>query len=39
VSVFFIFIFVSKVKFASKGEHGSFYYVLEKDIDPNNLSG
>ena len=36
---FFLFIFVSKVKFASKGEHGNFYYVLEKNIDPNNLGG
>jgi hypothetical protein len=35
----FLFIFVSKVKFSSKGERGTFYCVLEKDIDPNNLGG
>jgi hypothetical protein len=29
---FFLFIFVNKVKFPSKGEHCDFYYVLEKVI-------
>ena len=36
---FVLFIFVNKVKFASKGEHSAFYYVLENDIDLNNLGG
>ncbi len=36
---FFLFIFVNKVKFPSKGECCTFYYVLEKDIDPNNHGG
>jgi hypothetical protein len=29
---FFLFIFVNKVKFPSKGDHYAFYYVLEKVI-------
>ena len=36
--IVFLFMFVNKVKFSGKGEHGTFYYVLEKDI-PNNLTG
>jgi len=28
-----LFMFVNKVQFSGKGEYGSFYYVLEKDID------
>jgi hypothetical protein len=35
----FLFIFVSKVKFSSKGKHDTFYCVLENAIDPNNLGG
>ncbi|CAN5428704.1 hypothetical protein BH18THE1_BH18THE1_09440 [soil metagenome] len=36
--MFFLFIFVNKVKSTSKKKHYIFYYVLEKDI-PNNLTG
>lgn len=34
MSLFFCYLwFVNKVQFSGKGEYGSFYYVLEKDID------
>jgi hypothetical protein len=35
---FYLFILVNKTKFSSKEQHGTFYYVLEKDIDSNNLA-
>jgi hypothetical protein len=34
MSLFFCYLcLLNKVQFSDKGEHGTFYYVLEKDID------
>ena len=36
--IFLLFMFVNKIQFSGKGEHGTFYYVLEKDLT-NYLGG
>lgn len=37
--IFFYLFLLIRLSFLVKGKHYKFYYVLEKDIDPNNLGG